>query len=183
MTEWGGIPIILWNEIHIRTKGGQDMKGKIAVAVAMLMIFGSTAFVMGAEIDITGTFTPTASVSAELWNSTMAWGSMNVDDSVSLPTQINNTGTSNIDVTIKYKTVAGDLSLVASAPGHDEYRVEQNGTGSWTDVTVSYTTIVSDLTYTTGEKEFNVRLTLGSSLGGTYGEQTHDNTVQYVAHT
>lgn len=159
------------------------MKGIFVVAIAMLMVFGSTAFVMGAEIDITGTFTPTASVSAELWNSTMAWGSMNVDDTSTLTTQINNTGTSNIDVTIKYKTVANDVSLVASAPGHDEYRVEQNATGSWTDVIVSYTTVVSDLTYTTGEKSFDVRLTLGSSLGGSYGEQTHDNTVQYVAHT
>lgn len=159
------------------------MKGIFAVAIAMLMIFGSTAFVMGAEIDITGTFTPTASVSAELWNSTMAWGDLNVDEANTLTTQINNTGTSNIDVTIKYKTVATDVTLVASAPGHDQYRVEQNATGSWTDVIVSYTEVVTDLTYTTGEESFDVRLTMGSSLGGSYGEQTHDNTVQYVAHT
>lgn len=161
----------------------QKMNTKIAVIVATLLVLATTPLVLGDTADITGTFTPTASVSAEIWNTTMAFGSMNVDDVVSLPTQINNTGTSNIDVTIQYKNTAGDLSLVASAPGHDEYRVEQNGTGSWTDVTVSYTTIVNDLAHTSGEKVFNVRLTLGSSLGGTYGAQNHNNTVQYVAHT
>lgn len=159
------------------------MKAKIAVAVAFLMVLASSALVLGDTQDITGSFTPTASVSAEIWNTTMAWGSLNVDESSIQPNQINNTGTTNIDVTIKYKDTAGDLSLVASAPGHDEYRVEQNGTGSWTDVTVSYTTIVSDLAHTTGEHEFDVRLTLGSSLGGSYGAQYHNNTIQYVAHT
>lgn len=159
------------------------MKTKTVVIVATLLVLWATPFTIADTTDITGTFTPTASISAEIWNETMAFGSMNVDDVVSLPTQINNTGTSNIDVTIKYKNTAGDLSLAASAPGHDEYRVEQNGTGSWTDVTVSYTTIVTDLAHTSGEKEFNVRLTLGSSLGGTYGAQNHNNTVQYVAHT
>jgi len=155
---------------------------KKIIATAILASALLTPIVFGAEIDIIGNFTPTSSVSAELWNTTMNWGSLGVSQSNSQNTQINNTGDTNIDVTIKYKDTATNLALTAGAPGEDQYRVEQNGTGSWTDVTSSYTSIVSNLG-TSSNKNFDVRVTMGSSFTQDWGIQYHNNTVQYVAHT
>jgi hypothetical protein len=152
--------------------------GIVLVAIAML----SFPLVTADTQDITGNFTPSSSVSAELWNTTMSWGSLGASQTGVDTTQINNTGDTNIDVTIQYKDTATDLTLTAGAPGEDQYRVEQNGTGSWTDVTGSYTSVTSNLA-PSANKEFQVRVTMGSSFTQDWGQQWHNNTVQYVAHT
>lgn len=163
----------------------KEMKkiGKTLVVLLITIVFSSSMLVCADTADITGNYTPTSSVSAELWNTTMLWGSLATGATATNRTQINNTGDTNIDVTIKYKDMSADLTLVASPPGADDYRMEQNGTGSWTDITVGYTAVVSDLVASTGTKTFDVRVTMGSSFTQDWGIQYHNNTVQYVAHT
>jgi hypothetical protein len=158
------------------------MRKAIAVLILMGLVVASASITFGAEVDIEGSFTPSSSVSAELWNTTMNWGSIGASGTSIANTQINNTGDTNIDVTIKYKDTATDLTLTAGVPGEDQYRVEQDGTGGYTDVTSSYTSVVSNLG-ASSNKNFNVRVTMGSSFTEDWGVQYHNNTVQYVAHT
>jgi hypothetical protein len=155
---------------------------KILGIMLLTMALALTPTGYSAEIDITGQFTPSSSVSAELWNTTMDWGSLGASASNTANTQINNTGDTNIDVTIKYKDTATSLTLTAGAPGEDQYRVEQDGTGGYTDVTSSYTSVTSNLG-ASANHDFNVRVTMGSSFTQDWGVQYHNNTVQYVAHT
>ena len=160
--------------------------------VSVLMMLVSLAGMSQADTeDITGTFNPTASVSASVDDTTFAFGSLSADSNSSEQfANITNTGDINIDVTIYYQSTASDLTIQTdwatyNASKSDRYIMWENGStpGTWTSMKASGSaeTLISNLS-SSGVHRWKQMVTLGT-ITEDWNEQTHTDRVEYVAHT
>jgi len=145
--------------------------------------------VSGVDISITGTFTPNASLSASVnQTSGLNWGNIIPGSSGSLAFELSNDGTVTIDSTINTSDVADDLTLVtvAQLDAVDEYSMEFDlDDASWSDLPASPTTLKNDLASTgTTTQDFNIRIGLASEgVSAEHSAQDVAVTVSYEANT
>jgi len=160
------------------------MKKIGAIVIVLLVILALSSYAVGDTSTVTGQFNPSTTLSAELWNSSVDWGSVAASGTSTKTTMVNNTGDVNADITIKYATEADNLELVTSSPGQDQYMAQYtDSNGDWLNITSGYTSVVSNLTATTGKQGLDFLMTMGSSFSEDWGTQWFNITVQYVAHT
>jgi len=167
------------------------MKKIISILIGIALLISLAPAINGASTTISGSFDPSTTLSANLWNNTMNWSVIGAGATATNNTQLNNTGDVNIDVTIQETTEASDLyhSTNASA-STDEYLLEFNMEGGgWTDITRhdgSPETLESNVP-ASGQvgniTNFDVRLTMGSDFSSDFGWQTNVITVTYTEHT
>ena len=162
---------------------------KKLLAVALAVAVSVLAYpVFAADLGITGTFDPITSCSAELWNSTFAWGNLAYNANVTKVSQLNNTGSVIIDSTIHNDSYTGDLTLVAQAENNaqDEFACIFNSVDTtWADIgsVASPVTLDSDIAIG-GTSSFTVNL-LGNGVGWSadHSSQSFNLTITYTENT
>jgi len=165
----------------------KDMNKKALVIAAILVVTGVST-VYAADLNITGSFDPDpGAASAELWNTTFAWGSLATDGNVSKTSQLNNTGDVTIDSTIYNASYTGDLTLVAEADldDTDEFAcIFNSADSSWIDMgsVASAATLDNDLV-ADGTSSFDVCVLGPPDYSVDHGSQTFNLVVAYEANT
>jgi len=167
-------------------------KKKILSFLIMVAMLAFTLPLTGADTtEITGSFNPSTTLSANLWNSSFNWSVIGASSSSTKNTQLNNTGDVNIDVSIQETSEASDLyhSTNVSA-GTDEYLLEFNMEGGgFNDITRhdGAPTTLEDNVPASGQANnytnFDVRITMGSDFSSDFGWQSNTITVTYTEHT
>ena len=161
---------------------------KKALVIAAILVVTGVSTVYAADLNITGSFDPDpGAASAELWNTTFAWGSLAANGNVSKESQINNTGSVTIDSTIYNASYTGDLTLVAEVDldATDEFAsIFDSADSSWIDMgsVASPATLDGDLG-AGSNSEFTVCVLGPPDYSVDHGSQTFNLVVAYEANT
>jgi len=130
--------------------------------------------VAGVAVEVTGNFTSTGTVSAVVWNTTLDFGNISTGGHLVLENQVNNTGSTVIDVTHDQVVEDSGADLTIGTMGSlsaDEYSVLMNstiGSGSWTDIGNNDNSVVADDLAVSGNDEYNLCVNLSSSVTKQY---------------
>ena len=154
---------------------------KLCILIGIVLMVSGLGLVANAtDADISCTFDPSTSMSANLWNDTFAYGSLNADATGTEPSQLNNTGDVSIDATIKEQSGAADMSHVTSFTAtKDEYKIEFNTTGAYADLPSGGTSLV-DALVPSSNTPFNVKLTMDTLFSEDWTQQSITVRVTYV---
>ena len=162
----------------------------VGIAVVLMSLSG---LVMGDTTNLDGTFDPNPTgVSANLWNVTVAWGSLATSGNETGVTQINNTGDIPIDAGVWADDTPAmtDCTLVIEADNDalDEVACLINtDVTSWGDIPTSsnQTNIKTNIPPSASNTSSFALNILGNPVGWTtdHGSQTLSMTVTYVEHT
>ena len=142
-------------------------------AIAVILLFVTSFLCLPVSSDttteVTGTFTPTGTLSVTCNNTAPAFGPVNTgESSVVSGIYVNNTGSVNATVDIQAEDGSGSWSLVSHTPtGSDKYSMRVKvETGSWLDA-ISSQIVSSDLPpgpiSNTTYIALNVTLSIGST--------------------
>jgi len=159
---------------------------KIKTGLTGLMMFLSVFALSGAllipvvsavSVEVTGNFTSTGTLSAEVWNSTLDFGNLTTGSNSVVLVQINNTGSTVIDVTQDQVVEDSGADLSVGTMGSldaDEYSVLMNstvGSGGWTDIGNNDNSVVSDDIAISGNDVYNLCVNLSSSVTKQYPDE------------
>ena len=128
-------------------------------------------------VNVTGNFTSTGTLSAEVWNSTLDFGNITTGSNSVVLVQINNTGSTVIDVTQDQVVEDSGDDLDVGEMGSlaaDEYSVLMNstvGSGGWTDIGNNDNSVVSDDIAISGNDVYNLCVNLSSSVTKQYPDE------------
>ena len=142
-------------------------------SVMMLSFIIVPSVVADTSVTVTGNFTSTGTLSAEVNDTTPDFGNISTGASSEVKLQVNNTGSTTIDVSHDaiVEDSGADLS-VGSAGGlaADEYSVELDNDddgASYTDVGSGSQTLANDIAVS-GNQAYRLKVTLSSSVTKQY---------------
>lgn len=157
----------------------------ILVVVGALLLTMAGQNLVAEDAAITGTFNPTTTMTANLWNTSMTWGDLAYNANVTANSQLNNTGSVKIDSTICNDSYSGGLTLVIEAQNdaEDEFACIYNSVDiSWADMGTEATpaTLDADIALA-GTSPFTVNI-VGNGVGWSidHAEQSFNLTVAYT---
>lgn len=152
--------------------------------MCLALISGTTVY--GADIDISGTFTPTSTTSANINDTSPAYGNIAPGGNVSRAFQLSNDGTVTIDSTVNTSDIASDLTLVDIVDNDavDEYSIPWKNTGAgYVDLSTSPVTLGDNIA-PAGTHDFYVNILMNSvGISAEHGQQNMAVTVTYTAST
>ena len=159
--------------------------GILVIGLLCLALLSGTS-VYGADIDIQGTFTPTSTTSANINDTSPAYGNIAPGGNVSRAFQLSNDGTVNVDSTVNTSDIASDLTLVNIADNDavDEYSIPWKNTGAgYVDMPTTPATLKDDLA-PAGTHDFYANILMNSvGISAEHGQQNMAITVTYTAST
>ena len=165
----------------------KDMNKK-ALVIATILVVTGVSTVYAADLNITGSFDPDpGAASAELWNTTFTWGSLGANANLTNSSQLNNTGSVNIDSTIYNDTYSGDMTLVdeVDLDAQDEFAcIFNSADSSWIDMgSVGSVAVLDTNLAASGTSDFTVCILGPPSFSANHGSQTFNLVVAYETHS